>query len=168
MRGLTSESLAHSESNPRSSIARAKSTSRRRSEPAHGSAASGGITPRRSSASIPRSCAPVRQRGNSLQGMAINLPPELTGAMSAISVTMSSEFGTVLRQWRTRRRLSQLELAIGAGTTQRHVSFLEQGRSTPGRDIVTRLAESLDLTLREHNALLSTAGFAPLHPESAP
>jgi transcriptional regulator with XRE-family HTH domain len=100
--------------------------------------------------------------------MAISPPAELTGAMSAISVTTGSEFGTVLRQWRTRRRLSQLELAIGAGTTQRHVSFLEQSRSTPGRDIVTRLAESLDLTLREHNALLSTAGFAPLHPESAP
>jgi transcriptional regulator with XRE-family HTH domain len=100
--------------------------------------------------------------------MAISLPTELTGAMSAMSVTAASEFGAVLRQWRIRRRLSQLELAIGAGTTQRHVSFLEQGRSTPGRNIVTRLAESLDLTLRERNALLSTAGFAPLHPESAP
>jgi transcriptional regulator with XRE-family HTH domain len=100
--------------------------------------------------------------------MAISLPAELTGAMSATSVTAGSEFGTVLRQWRIRRRLSQLELAIGAGTTQRHVSFLEQGRSTPGRNIVTRLAESLDLTLREHNALLSKAGFTPRHPESAP
>jgi hypothetical protein len=49
-----------------------------------------------------------------------------------------SEFATVLWGWRVRRRLSQLELAIGAGTTQRHVSFLEQGRSTRGRDIVAR------------------------------
>lgn len=84
-----------------------------------------------------------------------------------MSATAGGEFGAVLREWRIRRRLSQLDLAIGASTTQRHVSFLEQGRSTPGRDIVTRLAESLELTLRQRNALLSTAGFAPVHPESA-
>jgi transcriptional regulator with XRE-family HTH domain len=97
--------------------------------------------------------------------MAVSKPVELTGAVSVIA---SGEFATALREWRVERRLSQLDLAIGAGTTQRHVSFLEQGRSTPGRDIVTRLAESLDLTLREHNALLWAAGFAPVHPESAP
>jgi transcriptional regulator with XRE-family HTH domain len=79
-----------------------------------------------------------------------------------------SEFATALRELRIRRRLSQLDLAIAAHTTQHHISFLEQGRSTPGRDIVTRLAKSLNLTLREHNALLATAGFAPIHPESAP
>ena len=77
-----------------------------------------------------------------------------------------SRFPTELRRWRKARRLSQLELAIRADTTQRHVSFLEQGRSRPGRDVVVRLAESLDLTLRERNELLLAAGFAPAFPES--
>ena len=85
-----------------------------------------------------------------------------------MSVSAPGEFGTVLREWRNRRRLSQIDLAIEAGTTQRHVSFLEQGRSVPGRDIVSRLADSLELTLRQRNALLSAAGFAPAHPESRP
>ena len=77
-----------------------------------------------------------------------------------------SRFPTELRRWRTTRRLSQLELAIRAGTTQRHVSFIEQGRSRPGRNVVMRLAESLDLTLRERNDLFVSAGFAPAFPES--
>jgi transcriptional regulator with XRE-family HTH domain len=77
-----------------------------------------------------------------------------------------SRFPTELRRWRTARRLSQLELAARAGTTQRHVSFVELGRSRPGRNVVMRLAESLDLTLRERNDLLISAGFAPAFPES--
>ena len=77
-----------------------------------------------------------------------------------------SRFPTELRRWRTSRRLSQLELAIRADTTQRHLSFIEQGRSRPGRQVVVRLAESLDLTLRERNELLLAAGFAPAFPES--
>ena len=77
-----------------------------------------------------------------------------------------SRFPTELRRWRTARHLSQLELAIQADTTQRHVSFIEQGRSRPGRNVVMRLAESLDLTLRERNELLLAAGFAPVFPES--
>src|ERR687892_2437627 len=77
-----------------------------------------------------------------------------------------SRFPTELRRWRTVRGLSQLELAIRADTTQRHVSFVEQGRSRPGRNVVVRLAESLDLTLRERNELLLAAGFAPAFPES--
>ena len=84
-----------------------------------------------------------------------------------MSVEATTDFGTALRGWRVRRRLSQLELAIAAGTTQRHVSFLEQGRSVPGRDIVGRLADSLRLPLRQRNALLRSAGFAPAYSESA-
>jgi transcriptional regulator with XRE-family HTH domain len=75
-------------------------------------------------------------------------------------------FTSELRRWRTARRLSQLELAIRAETTQRHVSFIEQGRSRPGRGMVVRLAESMELTLRERNELLLAAGFAPAFPES--
>jgi transcriptional regulator with XRE-family HTH domain len=79
--------------------------------------------------------------------------------ISEISSTLPSPtFGAELRRWRTLRRVSQLELANRAGTTQRHLSFMEQGRSHPGRAIVLRLAESLRLTLRERNALLFSAG----------
>ena len=102
--------------------------------------------------------------GNSLQGIA---PSIANGFTVYMSVSAPDEFGTVLREWRNRRRLSQMDLAIEAGTTQRHLSFLEQGRSAPGRDIVSRLADSLRLTLRQRNALMSAAGFAPAHPESS-
>jgi transcriptional regulator with XRE-family HTH domain len=102
---------------------------------------------------------------NSRQGIALSIANGLTVRMS---VSLPSDFGAVLREWRSRRRLSQIDLAIQAGTTQRHLSFLEQGRSAPGRDIVSRLADSLRLTLRQRNALLLAAGFAPAHPESAP
>jgi transcriptional regulator with XRE-family HTH domain len=78
----------------------------------------------------------------------------------------TSGFHGQLRRWRTARRVSQLELALRAGTTQRHVSYIEQGRSRPGRTMVARLAESLELPLRERNALLLAAGFAPAFPES--
>jgi transcriptional regulator with XRE-family HTH domain len=77
-----------------------------------------------------------------------------------------SRFPSELRRWRSARRMSQLDLAVRAGTTQRHVSFVEQGRSRPGRGLVVRLAEAMELTLRERNALLVAAGFAPAFPES--
>jgi transcriptional regulator with XRE-family HTH domain len=77
-----------------------------------------------------------------------------------------NRFAGELRRWRRSRRWSQLELAVRAGTTQRHLSFIEQGRSSPGRTLVVRLAESLELSLRERNALLLTAGYAPIFPES--
>lgn len=73
-------------------------------------------------------------------------------------------FGALLRQWRTRRRVSQLDLAIAAGVSARHVSFLETGRSRPSREMVLRLAEWLDVPLRERNPLLLAAGFAPSYP----
>ncbi|MFF3416287.1 helix-turn-helix domain-containing protein [Streptomyces sp. NPDC002698] len=76
-------------------------------------------------------------------------------------------FARELLRWRRTRRVSQLELASRAGTTQRYVSFIERGRSVPGREIVIRLAESLDLTLRERNSLLLAAGYAPAFTESA-
>ena len=78
-----------------------------------------------------------------------------------------SSFPNELKRWRTARGLSQLDLAVRAGTTQRHLSFIEQGRSRPGRDVVVRLAEAMGLTLRERNSLLVAAGFAPAFPESA-
>ena len=76
-------------------------------------------------------------------------------------------FAPELRRWRRARRWSQLELALRAGTTQRHLSYMEQGRSAPGRTMVVRLAETLGLSLRERNALLMAAGYAPVFPESS-
>lgn len=77
-----------------------------------------------------------------------------------------SEFPSELRRWRTARGMSQLDLAVRAGTTQRHLSFIEQGRSRVGYGLVMRLSEAMGLTLRERNALLVAPGFAPAFPES--
>ncbi|WP_035302881.1 helix-turn-helix domain-containing protein [Actinokineospora inagensis] len=71
-----------------------------------------------------------------------------------------------LRTWRLRRKVSQIDLALRAGTTQRHISFIESGRSSPGRAMIIRLAESLDVPLRERNALLLASGYAPAYPET--
>ncbi len=84
--------------------------------------------------------------------------------MSAVAPT--GRVAEELRRWRRSRRISQLELALRAGTTQRHISYVEQGRSMPGRTMVLRLSESLELTLRERNELLLAAGYAPVFPES--
>lgn len=72
-----------------------------------------------------------------------------------------NRFADRLRWWRGRRGLSQLELAGRAGISQRHLSFLELGRASPSRDMVVRLAATLDLPLRQQNALLVAAGYAP-------
>jgi transcriptional regulator with XRE-family HTH domain len=77
-------------------------------------------------------------------------------------------FGDLLRQWRQRRALSQLALSAEAEISQRHLSFLESGRSAPSREMVLRLAEGLDVPLRERNLMLSAAGFAPVYRERAP
>jgi transcriptional regulator with XRE-family HTH domain len=73
--------------------------------------------------------------------------------------------GDLLREWRQRRGLSQLDLALDAEISARHLSFLETGRSRPSRDMVLNLAERLDVPLRERNLLLHAAGFAPVFPE---
>src|SRR5438067_13201367 len=73
----------------------------------------------------------------------------------------SAPVGSLLREWRTRRRVSQLELSSETGVSTRHLSFLETGRARPSRDMVMRLAEFLELPLRERNAFLLPAGYAP-------
>jgi transcriptional regulator with XRE-family HTH domain len=73
--------------------------------------------------------------------------------------------GGLLRTWRERRRLSQLELAGAADISARHISFLETGRSAPSRGMLLRLAERLEIPLRERNALLLSAGYAPMYAE---
>ncbi|MCZ6598950.1 MAG: helix-turn-helix transcriptional regulator [Planctomycetota bacterium] len=81
--------------------------------------------------------------------------------------TTSSPVGELLREWRALRGQSQLDLALAAEVSSRHVSFLETGRSRPSRKMVLRLAEALELPLRERNALLVAAGFAALYGESS-
>lgn len=80
---------------------------------------------------------------------------------------MASAFGTALKEWRGHRHLSQLDLATEAGVSQRHLSFLETGRSRPSREMVVHLGTTMDLGLRDINGLLDAAGFAPVYPETA-
>jgi transcriptional regulator with XRE-family HTH domain len=81
-------------------------------------------------------------------------------------IASSILFGEQLRYWRQHRRLSQLTLALDAELSTRHLSFLETGRAAPSREMVLRLGEQLDVPLRERNAMLAAAGFAPLFRET--
>jgi transcriptional regulator with XRE-family HTH domain len=105
------------------------------------------------------------RRRNSRQGIA---DPPSVRYQSVAMATHAPEIGIaeLLRQWRGRRRVSQLELALRAGTTQRYVSFIERGRSLPGRTMVVRLAEALEIPLRERNEMLLAAGYAPAYPQT--
>ena len=86
-------------------------------------------------------------------------------AMNALPIDTTRPVGDLLREWRRHRRLSQLDLASGAEISTRHLSFVESGRSQPSRDMILHLAEYLDVPLRERNALLVAAGFAPAFKE---
>jgi transcriptional regulator with XRE-family HTH domain len=91
----------------------------------------------------------------------------MTGATSRVTATTGQgPVGVLLRRWREQRRLSQLELASRAEVSTRHISYLETGRARPSREMVLRLADRLDLPLRERNELLLSAGFAPVYGES--
>lgn len=82
-----------------------------------------------------------------------------------MSIHQSQPVGTLLRQWRQRRRLSQLDLACETEISSKHLSFLETGRALPSREMLLRLAEQLAIPLRERNILLIAAGYAPVFPE---
>ena len=79
--------------------------------------------------------------------------------------TAATPFGGMLRRWRKARAVSQLDLALEIGASQRHLSFLESGRARPSREMALRLARGLDMPLRERNLLLVAAGFAPVYRE---
>ncbi|MFG2833068.1 helix-turn-helix domain-containing protein [Streptomyces sp. NPDC048434] len=85
---------------------------------------------------------------------------------AASSPETTTGVGALLREWRDRRRISQLELALRADSSARHISFIETGRSRPSQEMVLRLAEHLDVPVRERNALLIAAGYAPTFPET--
>jgi transcriptional regulator with XRE-family HTH domain len=80
--------------------------------------------------------------------------------------SMTTHSGTLLREWRTSRRLSQLDLALEANVSPRHLSCVETGKAQPSREMITRLADALAMPLRERNALLVSAGYAPKYRES--
>ncbi|WP_280874282.1 helix-turn-helix domain-containing protein [Streptomyces pseudovenezuelae] len=89
-----------------------------------------------------------------------------TTASRSASASSDKSVGPLLRAWRERRRVSQLELALRADSSARHISFIETGRSRPSEEMVLRLAEHLDVPVRERNALLLAAGYAPRYPET--
>lgn len=76
---------------------------------------------------------------------------------------MQNSFGTTLKQWRTRRRMSQLDLGLSANVSARHISFLETGRSRPSQAMVIMLCDTIDMPVSARNAFLTSAGFAPIY-----
>jgi transcriptional regulator with XRE-family HTH domain len=80
-------------------------------------------------------------------------------------MNVAAPLGNLLRTWRSRRHLTQLDLALQAGISARHLSFLETGRAQPSRDMLSRLAEQLNIPRRERNELFAAAGLAPVFPE---
>ncbi|OYU15840.1 MAG: XRE family transcriptional regulator [Alphaproteobacteria bacterium PA4] len=85
-----------------------------------------------------------------------------TMAMTIPRPDADSGFPRLLREWRQRSRLSQLDLALNCGVSQRHLSFLESGRANPSRNMILQLSETLQVPLRERNLWLTAAGYAPL------
>jgi transcriptional regulator with XRE-family HTH domain len=82
-----------------------------------------------------------------------------------MTATAAEPVGTLVKTWRERRRRSQLDVALAAEVSTRHLSFIETGRSNPSRDMIERLCDELDVPLRERNTFYLAAGFAPVHPE---
>ena len=100
------------------------------------------------------------QRVHYLRGNGIANTLRYRGEMSTTTAV-----GDLLREWRQRRRVSQLDLAGDADISTRHLSFIETGRATPSRDVILRLAEQLEVPLRARNGLLTAAGYAPVFNE---
>jgi transcriptional regulator with XRE-family HTH domain len=87
--------------------------------------------------------------------------------MASAATAKTPTVGELLRSWRERRSLSQLELSLNSGISTRHLSFVETGRAKPSREMVLHIAERLEVPLRDRNGLLLAAGFAPVYGERA-
>src|ERR1700752_5537953 len=87
--------------------------------------------------------------------------------MDMQSATTVPEFGELLRYWRQERGKSQLDLSLDTGISQRHLSFVESGRSAPSRDFLSIVSDALNVPLRERNVLLLASGFAPQYGEQS-
>jgi len=90
-----------------------------------------------------------------------------SATVAAMTTTSMPTVGALLREWRERRRMSQLDLSLQARVSARHLSFVETGRSRPSVRMVVHLAETLEVPLRERNQLLLAAGFAPVYGQRA-
>lgn len=90
----------------------------------------------------------------------------IVAPVTTSSTAELTAFGALLRQWRGRRRVSQFDLSVHTGVSARHLSRIETGRAEPSRQMVLRLAEALDVPMRDHNALLVAAGYAPAWAET--
>ena len=97
-------------------------------------------------------------------GQALDRPTVLYHSLMPADSPGVSPFGRQVRRWRAIRRMSQLDLAVAAGTTPRHLSFVETGRSRPRRDLILRIADALTVPLPERNTLLEAAGLPPVFP----
>ncbi|MFK7915215.1 MAG: helix-turn-helix domain-containing protein [Pseudomonadales bacterium] len=93
-------------------------------------------------------------------------PQESVSPLARTASSGAPSFGSLLRQWRNHRRLSQLSLAVDSGISQRHISFLETGRAQPSRRTVLDLSETLGIPLRERNTLLLRAGFSSVYSDA--
>lgn len=111
---------------------------------------------------MPRMCAHPRAESITCRVIVRCSPPRLPSPPVDVQ---NRSVGVLLREWRARRNLSQLDLATRAAISARHLSFVETGRARPSREMVLHLAEELDVPLRERNALLVAAGFAPTYRE---
>ena len=87
--------------------------------------------------------------------------------LNTTDIAQANEFSALLKKWRKYRKVSQLDFSLEAGISQKHLSFLESGRSKPSREMVLTLSETLDLPLRERNQLLHAAGFAKLYRQTS-
>lgn len=96
----------------------------------------------------------------------MTIVPSGAAAPATTPASPDQGIGPLLRAWREQRRVSQLELALRADSSARHISFIETGRSRPSEEMVLRLAEHLEVPVRERNALLLAAGYAPRYPET--
>jgi len=104
-------------------------------------------------------------QSNYLTGNQTHFLVRFTMQQRAILHQLNS-FGSILKQWRDRRNISQLDLALSSQVSQRHISFLESGRAKPSQEMVLQLAKVLEIPLRHQNLMLSAAGFAPIHTET--
>src|SRR3954451_21034805 len=91
---------------------------------------------------------------------------DVLATQDQVVIAPPAPVGRLLREWRQRRRMSQLDLALEAGVSARHVSFVETGRSRPSAEMVVQLATQLDVPLRDRNQLLLDAGYAPIYGQS--
>src|ERR1700761_8425948 len=87
--------------------------------------------------------------------------------MATQSASAAPQLGELLRYWRHERGKSQLDLSLDTGISQRHLSFVESGRSVPSRDFLSTVSDALNIPLRERNTLLLAAGYAPLYGEQS-